>query len=381
MPRRRSRWRTAAVPLLVLLVVLVGARLALPSVVRDYVNHTLDRSPIYDGTVRDVTLHLWRGAYTIEDVRIVKTTGNVPVPFFAADRLDLSIEWRALMSGEVVGTVRMDRPELNFVDADDDSQDQTGAGGPWLDMLGDLFPFDINSAVIRDGSVHFRAFQTDEPVDVYLSRVEADVANLTNIHEDVTPLFATVTATAVAMDHAHVEYEMSIDPQSYRPTFQLALRLLGLDVTRTNALARAYGKVDFESGRFDLVVEMDAKEGAVTGYVKPLYHDLEVIDLREDLRDRNFLWVFWEAVVGGVTTVFENQPREQLATVIPFSGDLSAPDTEVLTAIGNLLRNAFVRAYLPELQGTPADDRLVRFGAARPPEGDVAASRKRRSER
>lgn len=367
MRRRRPRWRTAAVSLLVLLTVLGGARLALPSVVLRYVNRTLDQSPVYDGIVEDVTLHLWRGAYAIEGVRIVKTTGNVPVSFFAADRVDLSVEWSALWSGELVGKVVMERPELNFVDGDDDSQDQSGADGPWLEMIGDLFPFDINSASVRDGAVHFRAFQKDPQVDVHLTRVEAEVSNLTNIHEDVTPLFSTVRARAVAMDHARVEYDMVLDPLSYRPSFHLALRLLDLDVTKTNDLARAYGKFDFESGRLDLVVELDAKEGRVDGYVKPLYRDLEVMELSEDLRDRNFTWVFWEALVGGLTNVFQNQPREQLATVIPIRGDLDAPDTSVLAAVTNLLRNAFVRAYLPTLQATPAQDASVGFGPAFPP--------------
>ena len=63
----------------------------------------------------------------------------------------------------------MDEPELNFVDAPDESSGQSGEGGPWLKMLDDLFPFRINSAIVRNGSVHFRAFQTNPPVDVYLS--------------------------------------------------------------------------------------------------------------------------------------------------------------------------------------------------------------------
>ena len=46
----------------------------------------------------------------------------------------------------MVGKIRIDQPELNFVDGDDSSQDQTGVGGPWLDILRDLFPFRINQA-------------------------------------------------------------------------------------------------------------------------------------------------------------------------------------------------------------------------------------------
>jgi hypothetical protein len=152
------------------------------------------------------------------------------------------------------------------------------------------------------------------------------------------------------------------DPSSYRPSFQLAVRLIGLDVTKTNALARAYGKFDFESGWFDLVVELDAKEGQLEGYVKPLFRNLKIFSMREDLARDNPLQAFWEALVGTATEVLKNQPRQQFGTVIPLTGDLNGPRTDVLATLGNVLRNAFVRAYLPRLQGVTPDIDGLHFG-------------------
>ena len=53
-----------------------------PVWVRDYVNRKLSEVPEYRGHVAAVTLHLWRGAYQIHHVEVVKTTGHVPAPFF-----------------------------------------------------------------------------------------------------------------------------------------------------------------------------------------------------------------------------------------------------------------------------------------------------------
>jgi len=153
---------------------------------------------------------------------------------------------------------------------------------------------------------------------------------------------------------------MKLDPFSYRPTFQMALRLLGLDVTKTNSLARAYGNFDFEQGWFDLVVELDVKEGAIRGYVKPLFRDLVVFDLAKDAR-KNPLEAFWEALVGLAASVFRNPVRDQVATVIPVSGYIERPDTDVLATLANMLRNAFVRAYLPRFQGTASEISVLRF--------------------
>jgi hypothetical protein len=363
---RAHPWRHRFVVLLVLIGILIGVRAAMPWAVRSYVNRTINQSPLYEGRIGDIDIFLWRGAYEIKDVRISKVTGNVPVPLFTCPRVDLAIEWKAILNGAVVGRVAMEKPELNFVDGDDSSKgggaDQTGAGGPWLEIIQDLFPFKINGAYVKNGTIRFVAPGTDPPVNVYLSQLDASIENLTNIHDEVDPLIATVSATALAMDHAKLEYQMKLDPFSYNPTFQMALKLVGLDVTKMNQLSRAYGKFDFEHGWFDLVIELDAKEGRMEGYVKPLFRNLKVLSLRDEVPEDNVVQVFWEALIGVTAEIFQNQPRDQFGTVIPLSGDVSKPGTNVMTVLFNVLHNAFVRAYLPKLQGEAESIDGLQFG-------------------
>jgi len=85
--------------------------------------------------------------------------------------------------------------------------------------------------------------------------------------------------------------------------------------------------------------------------VKPLFRDLKVFSLRADIGDSNVLQFFWQALVGAAAGIFKNHPRDQFGTLIPFQSDLSGATTaDILATIGNVLRNAFVRAYLPRLQ-------------------------------
>jgi hypothetical protein len=200
---------------------------------------------------------------------------------------------------------------------------------------------------------------------VYLDNLEASVDDLTNVQDRTTPMLTTVQATALAMDQAKFEFKMKMNPFSYRPTFHLATRLMGLDVTKTNDLVHTYGQFEFKRGWFDLVVEMDASEGQVQGYIKPLFRNLVVFDLIDDLKnDDNPLQFFWQALLGVATGVLKNQSRDQFGTVIPFTGDMSKPNADILTTIGNVLRNGFVRAYLPRLQnGTDSFDGME-FGPA-----------------
>jgi hypothetical protein len=353
--------------LLLVVIAIAVARPFLPNVVRWYVNRTLDQSVLYKGRIGDVTLHFWRGAYSIHDVRINKTTGNVPVPFFTGKVVELSVQWSSLLHGRVVGQVEMDNPEVNFVDDPNPDASETGGGGPWLKMLRGLFPFDLNTITIKNASIHFRTYQKATPVDVYLSHLDASVDDLTNIKRSVAPLPTTVTATGLAMDQAQFQFQMKLDPFSYNPTFQLGLRLVGLDITTTNPLIETYGGFNVKRGLFDLVVDVDCKEGEINGYVKPLFRNMIIFNLVQDVKeDNNVVQVFWQAIVGGASAMITNYNRQQLGTLIPFTGQLSGPQIDYLGTIGNVLKNAFIRAYLPRLEEEQKQATQIQFGPASP---------------
>ena len=113
--KRRYSWPLRALLILVLLV--LTAQLALPWLIRDYLNDKLTDMGDYRGHIADIDLAWWRGAYRINDLRIVKSSGDVPVPLLDAPLIDLAVSWQALLSERaVVAEVFFERPQLNFVD-------------------------------------------------------------------------------------------------------------------------------------------------------------------------------------------------------------------------------------------------------------------------
>src|SRR6201982_2639939 len=92
--------------------------------VRDYVNRKLSEIPGYRAHVQAVTLHLWRGAYQIHNIDIKKTTGAVPVPFFSAPLVDLSVEWKALWDRAFVGEIDIYKAKMNLVNGRSKEQQQ-----------------------------------------------------------------------------------------------------------------------------------------------------------------------------------------------------------------------------------------------------------------
>jgi hypothetical protein len=354
-PRRWRRWWRVSLPILgILVLALVAARLAMPSLLKRYVNRVLERSPEYDGSISEVEVHLWRGAYSIRDIRIQHIRHAVPVPFFECPRLDLALDWRALGHGLARGRIVMEKPHLNFVVGPSADETQTGADQPWLGMLNDLFPFRIDSAEVHEGEIAFHTFHTSPQVHVNLTEVEAELKNLTNVADTTDPLMATVQARGTALGSGRFEFDMKLDPESHRPTFDLATRILDLDVTRLNDLAMAYGGFDFSQGRFDVVVEATSHEGFIQGYTKPLFRDVHILG-PEDFQ-RGPVAVLWESLVSVVGDLVKNWPRDQIGTRVTFEGEMDNPRTSLIETIGNLLRNAFIQAYLPRFEGRVAPD-------------------------
>jgi uncharacterized protein involved in outer membrane biogenesis len=121
--RRRDKilWTLAAVA-----VVLVAARVALPYVVKDWVNRKLAAIEAYDGYVNDVDISLWRGAYRLDGVRLTKTGTDQAEPFFDAERIEFSVEWQSLLRGHLVSEGVLVSPELNLVQAEAEEDSQLG---------------------------------------------------------------------------------------------------------------------------------------------------------------------------------------------------------------------------------------------------------------
>lgn len=257
--KRRYSWPLRA--LLVALLLVLAAQLTLPWLIRDYLNGKLADMGDYRGHIADIDLAWWRGAYRINDLRIVKSSGDVPVPLLDAPLIDLAVSWRALWSEHaVVAEVFFERPQLNFVDGgENDQATQTGAGTDWRDQLNKLLPITLNELRVIDGRISFHNFSTDPKVELSADQVNASLYNLTNVGDEPGDRVAHFGGRALLLEHAPLEAEATFDPFEQFEDFELRLRAKDIDLTRFNDFARAYGRFDFKRGNGDLVIEAQAK--------------------------------------------------------------------------------------------------------------------------
>ncbi|HEY4282969.1 MAG TPA: DUF748 domain-containing protein [Chthoniobacterales bacterium] len=341
-----KRWWFWLVVLIAIAIVVVHLYLAIW--VRDYVNRKLSEIPDYRAHVEAVTLHLWRGAYQIHNIKIEKTSGHVPVPFFSDPLVDLSVQWKALFEGSFVGEIDFHRPELNFVNGRTKAEQQAAVDEPWTQKIKQLFPLKFNRFAVHNGTVHYHDFSSDPKIDVVVDHIQMVVTNLTNSKKLSKTLIAEMQAEGRPLGEGRLRTQASLDPYAAKPTFALNLELAEVPLVKLNDLARAYGHFDFKSGTLRLATQLESKNGSFKGYVEPVFDNMN-IGVAEG--EENPLSGLWASVVDGLTKIVRNQPKNRFGTKVPISGSFDQPQPAILTTIFNVFRNAFIKAFEGKLEG------------------------------
>lgn len=345
-PTHRKRKRLRIV--LYVLLAVVALRIALPYVLLHFANERLAHMKGYNGHIDDIDLALYRGAYRIEQFHLEKvdSISHDETPFIAATLIDLSVEWKALFDGGLVGELEIEEPRLRFTkdkaEPDEIQKDTAGLG----DLLKDFMPLRINRLALHDGRIEYADEGSNPPVDLALTEVEALAKNLSSVADEEKLLPSTVNATAQLYGGA-TRFNMALDPLSRKSLFDMDLTVETMDLTKVNDFFKAYADFDVNKGTLSLYTEIATRDNAFKGYVKPVIKDLDVLG-KEDRKD-NLLRKLWEGIVGTAGDVLTNPRKDQIATKVVLEGRLDGPDVRTWTAVIQLLRNAFIRALEPAI--------------------------------
>lgn len=333
--------------LLSLVAVAVVVRLMAPVVIEYYLNeHMLADLGAYSGKVEDVDLAVWRGAFRIEGLQVEKTTGDQQVEFLRVPVAEAALSWRALSNGAIRAKALIDRPEINFVDGERPEERQSGAGIDWQALPDELIRFTVEEVEVRQGTVAFRNFTSNPPVNIQARNVNLTAINLTNIEDEDGERVATAEVTANVFGESPFSAKAEFDPFDF-DSFLFAGEMTLKDLTEINPFTQAYANLDFKSGHGELVMELEAEDRKLTGYAKPAFENVDVADWEQDVEQQedNPLRLMWEGLAGLGSAIFSNPETDKLATRIEISGDL--PDRagiDMWSAVFGIVRNAFADA-------------------------------------
>ena len=345
-PRKKRRTLTV---LIILIVILIAVRIALPYIVLNYANKVLSKSKEYYGHLNDVDIALIRGAYVAKGLKIQKINSegkqHDTIPFFTSPEIDISVEWKALLKKSLVAEIYVENPVLNFVKGKHKDEDPKADTADFRKMIKDLVPLKINHFEINNGQMHYIDNNRNPPIDVALNDIHIIATNLTNANDSNKLLPSSVFATANAYE-GNMEFNMKLDALNEVPTFDMNTRISNVNMVLLNRFFKAYGNFELNKGNFGLYTEFAARDRKFKGYVKPIIKD---IDVQQEGTIRE---VLWGTLLEGITDIFKNHPKDQVATKVPIEGSFDNPDTDIWEAISYVLRNAFVNALKPSIDNT-----------------------------
>jgi hypothetical protein len=201
----------------------------------------------------------------------------------------------------------------------------------------------VDQAAVHARSIGFVNAATDPEYRVFLDQVELELHNLSN-HFEEGP--ATAALTGRFMGTGRTVARATFRPEEQGPDFDVAVRIEDTQMRGLNDVLRAYGKFDVVRGLFSFYSELTVKNGRIDGYVKPLFRDMDVYDRRQD-KEKGLFRKLYEGLVGGISKLLENRPREEVATKAEVSGPVKDPRASTWEILVRLIQNAFFQAILP----------------------------------
>jgi hypothetical protein len=246
----------------------------------------------------------------------------------------------------LVGELIFDKPKLIFTKDKTEISDVKKDTTDFRKVLKDFMPLKVNRFEVNNGSIHYVDAGASPKVDIYLQQAHIVAENLKNVEDTKTELPSPITATANVYGGT-LSLNMKMDALAKQTRFDLNADIKNANLVQLNDFFKAYGNFDVNKGTLGLYTEFAAKDGNYKGYLKPIIKDLDVVG-PEDKKD-NFLHKAWETIIGATGKVLENHKKDQVATKVPIEGSFNGSHTDVVEAIWELLKNAFIQALMPSI--------------------------------
>jgi len=182
-----------------------------------------------------------------------------------------------------------------------------------------------------------------------MADVNAEVEHFSTNLRNLSGGDAVVKLTGRFMGTGRAVVVGTFRPEKPDPDFDLGVQIVKTDMKSFNKVVRAYADMDVAKGNLSFFSELSIKNGHVSGYVKPIFKDVELFDPKQD-NDKTWTRKIYESVIEGVVELLKNQPHQQVAAETDLSGPVANPGADTWQIVGTLIQNAFFRAILPGLE-------------------------------
>jgi len=344
--RRGRRWSRRLVIIAAVLVALVVAiRLLIDPIATHYTRKGLNDAEGISGDFQRVHVTVFPPGYEIRRIKVMEEPGGSERhPLFYAERVGVSVDWRALLHARLAARARLDEPKITISKRAEAAKEKVKKEAPATTpdveaALRKVIPARVQRIEVRDGEVLYRDPTAPRHPQIWLHALELSAENLATREELAGGRPATVNASAKLGKSGDVTMFVSANPFAKSLEFAGEVSLKGWKVAELFDLIQPATKVQTPEGTLDVFVEFRAKGGELTGGVKPVMKNVRVRPTEDDFGNRLKAWVADK----GLRLFSDRVPdRNAVATVVPIKGKLTDPDIQLWPTILGVIRNAFV---------------------------------------
>jgi hypothetical protein len=343
----KKTWFTViVVTVLLLILASVGA----PYAVQYYINQQINQTKGITGQVGDVDLHLYRGAYAVDDIEIYAVDEqSSPKPLLSVKTLDFSLAWSAVLNGNLVTNMVFSQPKIVIYDKDTTTPEQNQQvkdERTWIGLANNLVVFSIDTLKIIDGKISLVNQTKKGEIPTYIANINADIKNITNAQNLTKTLVTSVDVKGDLMGEATLTLVGKLDPFSEQANFDFNMEVQRFSVKQIQTVFNVYTPFDIEAGGIDGAMELAAKSNEVNGYAKAGVYDLSIFSWREDVEkdDDGLFTIIFEGGADLLSAILENDESQLVAARIPIEGTLDNTDISTFQAVVSVLKNAFFDA-------------------------------------
>jgi hypothetical protein len=168
---------------------------------------------------------------------------------------------------------------------------------------------------------------------------------------------AVARLTGQLMGRGETSLTATLRRQAGSADMDVTAQIEAAELVRLKELVRAYGGFEIAAGELSVYSELQMRDGALAGYIKPMFRGVEVGPDGEAVAERGFRQRLYEGVVGIGAKVLKNRLRGEVATVVPIAGRVDRPEIGRWETVGRLLQNAFLKPITPGYEPTRGPNR------------------------
>jgi|GEM_PF-4939922 len=308
----------------------------LPSLFKNIINKQLAKQLVYKGQIGSIGVSFINRRIVITKIIIdkINTETQKNNMFTSVQRLVISYSWTALWHKQLVLDVKAVNASVFF---------NRNRLMRLQKVKADLnIPLTINSVIVDNACFQYIDTGVTPTTNIMVNKIMVDIHNLDNKPlKDATYLISTKADVC----NGKLDSIITVKPGHINPTFDMDIKLTGVQLTKLNSFFMAYAKFDVNKGIFDLFIEAKADFGKFYGYIKPIITGLDVFGPED--RNVSIGNKIWQGIIEFITNIFENQKHDSIATKIPFDGTFQNPEVNVTYAVIEVFFNAFVKAITP----------------------------------